>query len=66
MTLNVGDPTESILANFALLTEVNMANLTKLLGLDKFVTLFRTIRDHGGIISSFKTLYRLLSNYTLY
>ncbi|KYM79897.1 putative NADH dehydrogenase [ubiquinone] 1 alpha subcomplex subunit 12 [Atta colombica] len=36
-----------------------MANLTKLLGLDKFVTLFRTIRDHGGIIGSFKTLYRV-------
>ncbi|KAG5333879.1 NDUAC dehydrogenase, partial [Acromyrmex charruanus] len=36
-----------------------MANLTKLLGLDKFATLFRTIRDHGGITGSFKTFFRV-------
>ncbi|XP_011169536.1 NADH dehydrogenase [ubiquinone] 1 alpha subcomplex subunit 12 [Solenopsis invicta] len=31
----------------------------KLLGLDKAATLLRTVRDHGGIIGSIKTLFRV-------
>ncbi|XP_024890930.1 probable NADH dehydrogenase [ubiquinone] 1 alpha subcomplex subunit 12 [Temnothorax curvispinosus] len=33
--------------------------MAKLLGLDKVATLFRTVRDHGGIIGSIKTLFRV-------
>jgi len=40
--------------------------MAKLLGLDKVATLFRAIRDHGGIIGSIKTLFRLLSSHMLY
>ncbi|XP_020278164.1 probable NADH dehydrogenase [ubiquinone] 1 alpha subcomplex subunit 12 isoform X2 [Pseudomyrmex gracilis] len=32
--------------------------MAKLLGLDKLVTVFRIIRENGGIINSIKTFYR--------
>lgn len=34
--------------------------MAKLLGLDKFQTLMRTIRMQGGLLSSIRTLFRYL------